>query len=97
VSREVCEESGIEVEVQKLAAVYDRDQHGHPPIPFYVYKLFFLCRSIGGVLTHSSETEEAKYFPVQDLPELSQSRVTEKQIRRLYEHHLDLSLPTDFD
>jgi ADP-ribose pyrophosphatase YjhB (NUDIX family) len=42
VIREVREESGYESEVLKLAAVYDRARHGHPPIPFYAYKLFFL-------------------------------------------------------
>ncbi len=38
VLREVREESGLEVTVRKLAAVYDRDLHGHvPPLPFHVY------------------------------------------------------------
>ena len=45
--REVKEESGYDVEVKKLAAVYDRDKHGHPPIPFHVYKLFFYASFVG--------------------------------------------------
>jgi ADP-ribose pyrophosphatase YjhB (NUDIX family) len=39
----VKEESGYEIVVKKLAAVYDRDKHGHPPMPYHVYKLFFVC------------------------------------------------------
>ena len=42
-TREVKEESGYEVIPKKLAAVYDRDLHNHPPLPFHAYKLFFLC------------------------------------------------------
>lgn len=38
--REVNEESGYEVVVRKLAAVYDRDKHGHPPVAYHVYKIF---------------------------------------------------------
>ncbi len=43
VVREVYEESGYRTRAAKLLAVYDRDRHGHPPRPFYVYKLFFRC------------------------------------------------------
>lgn len=32
--REVKEESGYDVVVRKLAAVYDRDKHGHPPMAY---------------------------------------------------------------
>ncbi len=43
VVREVYEESGYRTRATRLLAVYDRDAHGHPPIPYAVYKLFFLC------------------------------------------------------
>jgi ADP-ribose pyrophosphatase YjhB (NUDIX family) len=45
--REVREECGYEVMPTKLAAVYDRNQHGHPVIPFHAYKLFFICSITG--------------------------------------------------
>src|SRR4051812_7677074 len=49
VIREVREESGFEVTVRKLAAVWDRARHPHPiPFPFHVYKLFFVCDIVGG-------------------------------------------------
>jgi ADP-ribose pyrophosphatase YjhB (NUDIX family) len=46
--REVKEESGYDVLARKLAAVYDRDhdRHGHPPMPYHVYKLFFICEAV---------------------------------------------------
>ncbi|HVN04203.1 MAG TPA: NUDIX hydrolase N-terminal domain-containing protein, partial [Bryobacteraceae bacterium] len=54
--REVREESGYETRAVKLLAVYDRNRHGHPPIPFHAYKLFFRCELIGGAPAASNET-----------------------------------------
>lgn len=54
--REVKEESGYDVTVKKLAAVYDRDKHGHPPMPYHVYKLFFLCHLCDGAALDTLET-----------------------------------------
>jgi len=98
VIREAREEAGVIVAVKKLAAVYDRDKSGHPrPHPFHIYKLFFLCDIAGECEKSPLETGEARFFPLDDLPELSQSRVLPWQIRRLHEHVLTPSLPTDFN
>jgi hypothetical protein len=43
------------------------------------------------------ETSEVGWFSADRLPELSTGRATEKQIKRMFEHHGDPSLPTDFD
>src|SRR3977135_154870 len=55
--REVKEESGYDVVARKLAAVYDRDheRHRHPPMPYHVYKLFFVCEFVGGAAKTSTE------------------------------------------
>jgi ADP-ribose pyrophosphatase YjhB (NUDIX family) len=98
VEREVWEESGFTAKVVKVAGVLDRIAQGHvPPIPFHTYKLFFLCEITGGEARASNETSAVDFFPVQDLPPLSVARVTEKQIRRLHEHHCDPTLPADWD
>ncbi len=95
--KEVYEESGYQVRAIKLLAVYDRDKQGHPPFPFYVYKLFFKCELIGGSSSSSIETEEVGFFPEEALPELSIGRVTPAQIMRLFQHDRQPDLPTDFD
>ncbi|HTC43062.1 MAG TPA: NUDIX hydrolase N-terminal domain-containing protein, partial [Candidatus Acidoferrales bacterium] len=41
--REVREESGYEVRITKLAAIFDRNLHEHPPYAFHTYKIFFLA------------------------------------------------------
>jgi len=99
VEREIREESGYLAKAVRLAAVYDRSnpKHGHPPTILHIYKLFFICELTGGTATLSNETDGVEFFPVSQLPPLSSGRATQSQIERLYQHHLDRNLPTDFD
>jgi ADP-ribose pyrophosphatase YjhB (NUDIX family) len=99
VEREIREESGYLAKAVKLAALYDRNhaRHAHPPSILHIYKLFFLCELTGGTPTLSNETDGVDFFPVTALPPLSVGRGTQSQIARMYEHHLDRGLPTDFD
>jgi len=97
VEREVWEESGYRVRATKLLALYDRDRHGHPSFIFSIYKLFFRCELLGGEPCESVETAEARFFPEQDLPELSIGRVTPEEMARFFEHLRHPDWPTDFD
>jgi ADP-ribose pyrophosphatase YjhB (NUDIX family) len=98
VEREVWEESGFRVKATKLAAVYDRAKHPHvPPLPFHVYKMFFVCEIISGEATTSRETLEAGFFAKDALPPLSVSRNLEFQIHRMFEFAKNPLLATDFD
>jgi ADP-ribose pyrophosphatase YjhB (NUDIX family) len=95
--RETKEESGYDVRAVKLAMLYDRDRHGHPPIPFHAYKLFFLCELLGGEARAAGETDAAGFFAEDGLPPLSLTRVTAEEIARLFEHHRHPEWMTDFD
>jgi ADP-ribose pyrophosphatase YjhB (NUDIX family) len=95
--KEIAEESGYEVKVQKLVALYDKWKHPHPRQWPHTYKCFFLCDITGGEPRTSIETLAVDFFPIDKLPELSLPRVTASQIKRCYQHYLDPSLPTDFD
>jgi ADP-ribose pyrophosphatase YjhB (NUDIX family) len=98
VIREMREESGLEVRVRKLAAVYDRARQGHPPHPFSVYRLFFICDAIGGAPAAGLETSEVAFFDENEIPQdLSAERILPHQIRRMFEHARNNDLPTDFD
>lgn len=99
VEREIREESGYLAKAVKLAALFDRNnpKHGHPPSILHIYKLFFVCELTGGTATLSNETDGVEFFPVNSLPPLSIGRATQSQIERLYQHHLNRGLPTDFD
>ena len=98
VVREVKEETGYDVQAQKLLAVYDRSRHPHePPFPFHVYKLFFACAIVGGQATRNNEIDEIGFFTREVLPPLSLTRVTPQQIDRMFEHRLHPEWATDFD
>ena len=98
VVREVAEEAGYVVTVRKLAAVYDRDKCGHSqPHPFHIYKMFFVCDIVGQCEKSDLETGEARFFPIDALPELPEARTLPWQIHRMHEHLQSPSLPTDFD
>lgn len=98
VAKEVLEESGYTVVVRKLAALWDRTRQGHPNKVFSCCKLFFICEAAGGRPTTGLETSEIGWFSENDIPEdLSLGRVLPKQIKRMFAHKRDLTLPTDFD
>ncbi|HET7540267.1 MAG TPA: NUDIX hydrolase [Polyangiaceae bacterium] len=95
--REVLEETGYEVRASKLLALYDKARHDHPPEFWYCYKVFMRCELRGGAATRGIETLDTGFFGVNEIPPLSTPRVTEGQVRRMFEHLANPNLPTDFD
>jgi ADP-ribose pyrophosphatase YjhB (NUDIX family) len=97
-ARETREESGLDVRTTKLIALYDRARHNYPPHIEYIYKAIFACDLIGDAVPHASdETDAAEFFRADELPVLSTGRTTAQQIERVFAHHEDPSLPTEFD
>lgn len=97
VEREVREEAGMIVKARKVAAIFDRNKHGHPPYPFHTYKLFILCDLIAEATPDPLETADPTFYAVDSLPELSTARVTQEEIETMFTHLADRSRPTDFD
>ena len=98
VEREVKEESGYAVRAVKLLALWDRDKHPHPPMPFHVYKLYFRCELSGGSpLAASTETDGVGFFSKDALPELSLGRVLPRQIEKLIDLATDSEGSAAFD
>ena len=97
-AKEMREESGFEVRVRKLAAVWDRTRQGHGPSPFSAYKLFFVCDIIGGAASTSLETSEVAFFAEDALPtDLSTGRVLPHQLHRMFAHWRAPGLATEFE
>ena len=68
VVKEVHEETGIEVEVERLIAVLDGLRLGFTRVP--LYSLIFHCRAVGGALErHPLECADVGWFGPDDLPE----------------------------
>ena len=99
VTREVVEETGFDISIRKLAAVYDRGLHPHLPLrPFHIFKMFFVCDLAGGDARTSTETIEIGFFAENELPaDISIGRVLPYQIARMFDHARQPQLPTEFD
>ena len=99
VTREILEETGYHSSAVKLIACWDREiQQNPPPLAVHVYKLFFLCRPDGTVQPPAAlETLDVGWFAIGELPPLSLGRVNHRQLERALAHHLNPSLPTEFD
>jgi len=61
VRREVREETGLEVAVERLIGLYSKPQKQE-------IVLSFLCQRIGGELTGTDESRECRYFSPDQLP-----------------------------
>jgi len=61
VVREVAEETGLKVGVERLAGIYVKPQAGE-----IVFS--FVCRAVGGALTPTDEADQLEYFPPERLP-----------------------------
>ena len=66
-AREVLEETGLEVEVQRLVGLFS--EQGHP-----VIVAAFEARKTGGALEAGPEAQEVGFFGVDELPPLAFSR-----------------------
>lgn len=97
VLKEIREETGFDAKVVRLLAVYDKRCHPHPPEAFYIYKLIFFCKIIGGELQHGFDMLGADFFPMHKLPELSEDRILKSQLKQLYQMVQENDNQTYFD
>jgi ADP-ribose pyrophosphatase YjhB (NUDIX family) len=95
--REVLEESGFSVRAVRLAALFDRNLHPHPPFEYHLWKAFFLCELLGGEARASIETSAVGFFAEDELPPLSLGRVSVRQVQHMFEHHRNPHLAASFD
>lgn len=97
VTKEIEEETGLNTSVVRFLAVYDKQSHPHPPQPFYVYKLCFLCQVTGGELNHGFDMQGAAFFDIDSLPELSKDRILESQLKQLHTMVVENRTDVHFD
>lgn len=96
VIKEFKEESGFDVKVIRLLALWDKLKHDHPPQWPHAYKIYFHCEITGGEASVSSETSGVEWFAIDKLPTLSTPRVTASQLQKLY-RAVKEGLPVAFD
>lgn len=74
VIREVKEETGLDVEIVRLAGVYSK-----PHKDEVVFS--FVCRIIGGIITLNDEAKDIQYFALDDIPK----NTVPKQVERIHD------------
>jgi ADP-ribose pyrophosphatase YjhB (NUDIX family) len=94
-AKEVQEESGYTVHIERLLAVWDMSKHGHPVSPFHIWKIVFAGVIEKAGIASGTETDNVGFFALDDIPPLSLGRVLPEQIRRITE--LYRSGAVDFD
>lgn len=98
VQKEVQEETGLETKANRLLAFYDQTKYRSSVTLQHIYTAYFLCDIVGGkLIDHSIETEDIRFFDVNDLPPLSQERVTLTQLERALSIARNASKTTYFD
>ena len=83
--KEVKEEAGLDVSVDLVIAVQDREKHNLPVYAYKVCKIFLLCSVLGGSFEKNIETTESRYFGIDELPVLAEEKNNEEQIRMCFE------------
>ena len=82
VIREILEETNLSTDVKELVGVYsspDRDPRGH------TVTIAFLLNIKSGEMKSGDDADDAKFFEIEDLPELSfdHKKIIEDAVRRL--------------
>jgi len=79
--KEAKEETGYDVRVVRLLAVFDKRCHPHPASPYYIYKFCFLCEIVGDeAAALTFDILDCGFYPIDRLPPLSIDRILPEQI-----------------
>ena len=95
--KEVKEEAGLDVTVDRVIAVQDRAKHNRPVYAHGICKVFFLCSVTGGRFEPNVETTESRCFAPDELPELAEDKTSVEQIKMCFEAYASPHWVTQFD
>ena len=95
--KEAREEAGLEITVDRLAAVLDRKKHNLPVYAYNICKFFFLCTAVGGEFVKNSETVDSGWFALGELPPLAEEKNNYEQIKLCFDASRDPNWVTVFD
>ncbi len=77
--KEVKEEAGIDIEVEKVIALHSLSKHSSKEYPYGVLEIFFLCKPKEGHFEQNIETIDSKYFGINELPNMSSDKGSKEQ------------------
>lgn len=95
--KEVKEEAGLDVTADLVITLQDRNRHNRPVSAYGICKVFVLCSLLGGSFRPNLETLDSGYFPLDQLPPLSEDKTTAEQIKLCFEAYHARQWKTQFD
>ena len=87
--KEVREESGYNVKCDRVIALHDRNKRNKPLYVYGICKIFAQCELIDGGFVENIETTEAKFFGLNELPELDEAKCTKEQVKMCFDAYND--------
>lgn len=82
--RECLEEAGAIVVPERIIAIHTADRQNEFVYPYTIYKIFVQCKLVEWSFKENTETYGSAFFSLNNLPELSTERNTQKQIRMCF-------------
>lgn len=83
--KEVREEAGVDCEPKRIISVFDRRLNATGPISHTIFTVFIQCEYLSGQFEENLETVDARFFPPNEIPELSENKTNLNQIRQCFE------------
>ena len=81
--KEIEEETGFEAKVERLLAVFDTDRFQLQSKQYA--KFVFECKLLAGQFQENQEIADLQFFAIDQLPALSEKRITKEQIELLWQ------------
>ena len=95
--KEAKEEAGLDVVLDRVIAVQDREKHNEPPYAYKVVKIFYLAHAVGGAFEKNIETSDSRYFAVHELPAMAVENCTKEQVEMCFEAYQNSDWVVQFD
>ena len=95
--KEAREEAGLDIVIDRVIAIQDRDKHNAPPYFCKIIKIFFLCHAVGGSFVRNIETNDSGYFSPEALPALADEKCSEAQVKMCFEAYQNSEWVVRFD
>lgn len=97
VLKECREEAGAVVKPKRIIAVHLANRKNNTRLPYTIYKIFVECELQSIEFRDNTETLGSGFFGLDDLPPLSTSRTTRKQIEMCFEARKQEVIEPEFD
>ena len=95
--KEVKEEAGLDIVIDKVIAVLDRAKHNQPQYIYGVTIIFYLCLVKSGQFVQNIETIDSKYFSENDYPKLAEEKSNAEEIALCFDAYRSENWKTFFD